>query len=114
VLTLRPIMAGIGYTVPFGRLSIAASVVAGYAFNSLRVPEVGGARGLPVDVTNSVVWRPGLALWIDTSRRTSLNLSVGRAFTRPRVTFVEDAGLVDRNVRADTTVLLAGLVYRVF
>jgi hyperosmotically inducible protein len=113
-LTLRPVMAGVGYTMPFGRLSVTASVVAGYAFNSLRVPEAGGARGLPVDVTNSVVWRPGLAVWIDTSRRTSLNLSLGRAFTRPRVTFVDDAGLVDRNVRADTTVLLAGLVYRLF
>ena len=88
--------------------------MAGYAFNSLRVPEAGGARGLAVDVANSLVWRPGVAVWIDTSRRTSLNLSVGRAFTRPRVTFVEDAGSSIATCSADTTVVVAGLVYRLF
>ncbi|MGD9905363.1 MAG: BON domain-containing protein [Vicinamibacterales bacterium] len=114
VMTVRPLMAGVHYTLPIGRMSLSPSVVAGYAFNRLSVPQEGAARDLPVDVTNSLVWRPGLALWVDATRRTAFTVSVGRAFTRPRVTYVENGLLVDRHVRAGATVLLAGVVYRLF
>jgi hypothetical protein len=114
VLTVRPVMAGVHYTVPLGRLSLSPSLVGGYAFNRLRVPQEGAARDLPVDVTNSLVWRPGVAMWVDATRRTAFTLSIGRAFTRPRVTYVENGRLVERQVRAGATVLLAGVVYRLF
>lgn len=113
-MTLRPVMAGLRYGLPIGRVSVMPSLVGGYSFNRLAVPEEGAARGLPVDVANSFIWRPGVTVWIDTSRRTSLSLSLGRAFTRPRVTFVENGRLVERSVSASTSVLLAGLVYRLF
>jgi len=114
VMTVRPIMAGVHYTASLGRVSLSPSLVAGYAFNHLSVPQEGAARDLPVDVTNSLVWRPGVALWVDATRRTAFTFSVGRAFTRPRVTYVENGVLVDRHVRAGATVLLAGVVYRLF
>lgn len=113
-VTLRPVMAGVRYSVSIGRVSFSPSLVAGYAFNSMRVPEEGQAVGLPIDVANSFVWRPGLSVWIDTSLRTCVNLSIGRAITSPRITFVESGRLRERAVSADTTVLLVGFAYRLF
>ncbi len=114
VVRLRPLMAGVRYARPFGRVSVAPSLVAGYSFNRVGVPEQGAASGLPVEIANSFVWRPGVSVWIDTSRRTVLNLSIGRAFTSPRVTFVETGRLVERKVSADTTVVLVGIAYQFF
>lgn len=111
---LRPIMGGVRYARPFGRVSLVPSLVAGYSFNRIDVPEEGAASGLPVEVANSFVWRPGVSVWIDTSRRTVLSLSIGRAFTDPRVTFVDGDRLSDRRVSADTTVVLVGFAYRLF
>ncbi len=111
---LRPLMAGVRYARPFGRVSVAPSLVAGYSINRLGVPGQGSASTLPVEIANSFVWRPGVSVWIDTSRRTVLNLSIGRAFTDPRVTFVESGRLVERTVSADTTVVLVGVAYRLF
>lgn len=111
---IRPVMAGVRYTLPVGRVGFSPSIVAGYAFNSIRVPDEGAALGLPVGVDNSWVLRPGVSVWIDSGHRTSVNLSIGRAITSPHVTFVEDGRLRKRAVSADTTVALVGLVYRLF
>ena len=111
---LRPVMAGVRYARLFGRVSLVPSLVAGYSFNRIGVPDEGAAAGLPVEIANSFVWRPGVSVWIDTSRRTVLNLSIGRAFTNPRVTFVEGGRLTERNVSADTSVVLVGFAYRLF
>ncbi|MEZ5293497.1 MAG: BON domain-containing protein [Vicinamibacterales bacterium] len=112
--TIRPVLAGFGYTVALGRLQATPSFSVGYAFNSLHVPDQGVAQGVPVEVANSVAWRPGLAVSIDTTRRTAITLSLGRVFTRPRVTFIDDGILSRRSVNTDTTVFLAGFVYRLF
>lgn len=114
LVRLRPVMAGVRYAWPVGRLTVAPSLVAGYSFNRLGVPDEGTAAGLPVEITNSIVWRPGLSLSIDPSRRTLVTLSIGRAYTNPRVTYVEDGRLLDRRVSADTTVVLIGVAYRLF
>ena len=111
---LRPIMGGVRYARLFGRVSLVPSLVAGYSFNRIGVPEEGAASGLPVEIANSFVWRPGVSVWIDTTRRTVLNLSIGRAFTDPRVTFVDGGRLSERRVSADTTVVLVGFAYRLF
>ena len=111
---IRPIMGGVRYTLPVGRVGFSPSIVAGYAFNSIRVPDEGRAHGLPVGVDNSWVLRPGFSIWIDSGHRTAVNLSVGRAITRPHVTFVENGVLRKRSVSADTTVALIGIVYRLF
>lgn len=111
---LRPVMAGVRYAREFGRVSLVPSLVAGYSFNRIGVPDAGTASRLPVEIANSFVWRPGVSAWISTSRRTVLNLSIGRAFTDPRVTFVDDGRLVERKVSTDTTVVLVGVAYRFF
>jgi hypothetical protein len=113
-LRVRPIMAGLGYTVVVGRVAISPSLVGGYAFNRIIVPSTGNAGRLAVDADNSLVWRPGVSVWIDSGRRTAASLSVGRVFTRLNVTYL-DAGVIEqRNIRGDATTVSVGLVYRLF
>jgi len=111
---VRPLMAGVGYSVPIGRMLLTPSLVAGYAFNSLRLPEDGVVEGMPVGIDNSLAWRPGIAVWIDAGRHTSLNVTLGRVMTSPRVTFVEDSQFRIRTLSADTTILFVGLAYTLF
>ena len=113
-MRVRPLMAGVAYTIPVGRLGIATSLVGGYAFNSIRLPAEGDAAGLPVSVDNSFVWRPGVALWFAGGRRTLLHASIGRALTRPGITVIENGQLRKRSVTANTTVVLVGVAYRLF
>jgi hypothetical protein len=111
---VRPIMAGLRYTVPMGRWSLAPSVVGGVAINGLKVAEAGDVERLSVGVANSMAWRTALSLWYETSRRTALHASIGRVFTRPRFTVVEDGLLRDRRANADATILLVGVACKVF
>lgn len=113
-LHVRPVMAGLAYTVVAGRVSISPSLVGGYAFNSIAVPRSGAAGRLAVDADNSLVWRPGVSVWIETGRRTAANLSVGRLRTRVNVTFVEAGAIEQRSVRGDATMVSIGLAYRLF
>ena len=111
---VRPVMAGIGYTMVADRLAVTPSLVGGVAFNSLSVTETGLAAGLPVEVSNSLVWRPAVSVWYDVSRRIALNVTVGRIVTRMRVTVLDGERLDRRNLRGDTTTVHAGLAYRLF
>lgn len=113
-LRLRPIMAGLAYTVVAGRFSISPSLVGGYSFNSVVAPNEGSAGRLAIDADNSLAWRPGVAVWIETGRRTAANLSVGLLRTRLNVTYV-DAGVIEqRRMRGDATMVSIGLAYRLF
>lgn len=111
---VKPVMFGIGYAIVSERVSLSGSVVGGYAWNSLTVTDTGAVEGLPVEVGNSLAWRPGLSLWYDVSRRTALNLSVGHVMTRLRLTVLEGARLEKRRARGDTTIVHAGLAYKLF
>jgi hypothetical protein len=110
---VRPVMVGLSYTARKDRIAVSPSVVAGYAFNSLTLPDSGAGR-LAVGVDNSLVWRPAVSVWIDTSRRTAVTLSVGRVMTSLRMTFVED-GRIDRaRVSGNTTIVQVGIAYTLF
>ena len=111
---VRPIMAGIGYTLASDRLSVSPSIVGGFAFNSLRVTDTGAVAGLPVEVANSWVWRPGMSIWYDINPRVALNVTVGRLMTRLHVTVLDGDGLARRRLGANTTTLHAGLAYKLF
>ena len=113
-LHVRPLMGGVSYTLGTNRVSVAPSIVAGVAFNSLTVPVTGEAGGIAVEVANSFIWRPGVSVWIDLNRRAAVNLSMGYAFTGLNVTFLESTQLVQRNVPGDTTIAHAGMVYKLF
>jgi hypothetical protein len=111
---IKPVMLGIGYTHAGPRFSVAPSIVGGYAFNSLTVTDTGIARGLPVEVANSLAWRVGVSTWFDLTRRTALNASVGYLMTGLRLTVLEDGRLVERHPRGDTTIVHIGVAYRLF
>jgi hyperosmotically inducible periplasmic protein len=113
-LRVRPLMVGLAYTLVAGPVSVAPSLVGGYALNSVNVPDTGAAGRLAVDVGNSLAWRPAVSVWIDTGARTAVNVSVGRMMTRLNATFVED-GLIDRRVLdGNSTMVSVGLAYKLF
>lgn len=111
---IKPLMLGAGYTIASERTSLSASVVGGYAWNSLTVTDTGTAAGLPVEVDNSLVWRPGVSLWYDINRRTALNLTIGYVMTRLQLTVLEGGRLEKRSERGDTTIVHAGIAYKLF
>jgi hypothetical protein len=117
-IRVKPIMAGVGYTWRGNRLSIAPSIVAGYAFNRLSIndtaPAVTSVTAVPVDVGNSFAWRIGASAWFDLTRRVAMTVSAGRLMTGLRLTVLEDGRLDRRDASGDTTILRGGLAYRIF
>lgn len=113
-LRVRPVMLGAEYGQVRGRLSAGASIVAGYAFNSLDIDATRAGPDRAIAVGNSFAWRPGLSVWYDIAPRLGVNVFVGRVFTRPEVTFASDSAVASRRVRADSTVINVGVAYWVF
>lgn len=113
-IRVRPIMAGVSYTVASDRLSVSPSLVAGIAFNSLNIEETGAVDRVAVEVDRSFVWRPGVSAWFDVNSRIALNLSAGYIVTRLHVTFLEDGRFVKHRLPGDTTIIHAGIAYKLF
>jgi hypothetical protein len=113
-IRVRPIMAGISYTLAKDRISLSPSLVAGVAFNSVNAPDEGAAEGVAVDVDTSFIWGPSFSVWVDVDRRVAVNLSVGYVMTRLQVTVVDGGRLVKQGMRGDTSLLHAGIAYKVF
>jgi hypothetical protein len=111
---VRPLMGGLGYTWAAGRVSVSPSIVGGVAFNSITVPETGEAGRIAIEVGNSLVWRPGVSVWVDVNRRVAVNLSLGYVVMGLRVTFLENGRLVKRGVTGDTAIVHAGVAYKLF
>ena len=111
---LRPVMAGLEYGIVRGRLAAGASIVAGYAFNSLDIDAALAGPGRAVAVGNSFVWRPGVSLWYDVAPRIGINLFGGYLFTRPEATFASDTSVVRHRMRANAVVVSAGVAYWIF
>jgi hypothetical protein len=111
---VKPVMVGASYTLASERVSVSPSLVGGVAFNSVSVTELGPAAGVPVEVDNSLAWRPGVSVWVDLGRRLALNLSAGYLMTRLRITMLQDGRLEKRDTQGDTSLVHAGLVYKVF
>jgi hypothetical protein len=111
---IKPFMAGLGYTVASDRISLTPSLVAGYAFNSLTITDTGVARGLPVEVANSFVWRAGASAWYDLGQRMAINASMGYVMTGLRLTVLDDTRLVEVDASGDTAIVHVGLAYKLF
>lgn len=111
---LRPVMAGVEYGVVRGRLSAGASIVAGYAFNSLRIDTERAAPGRAIGVRNSFVWRPGVSMWFDVTPRIGINIFGGYLSTRPTVTFASDASVLAERLRVQSAVVSIGAAYWLF
>jgi hypothetical protein len=111
---VKPVMAGVGYTLTGDRFSLTPSIVAGYAFNSLTVKDTGAIQGLPVEVRNSFAWRVGGSVWYDVGRRVAVNGSLGYLMTGFRLTVLTDGRLDRRRASGDTAIVHAGVAYRLF
>ena len=111
---IRPVMAGLAYTFGTDRMSASVSLVAGPSFNRLSQQQRSDGAVWALDVRNSLAWRPGASLWLDLSRRTALNVSVGYLLTRPRLNLLENGRVQTQRLRGDTTILNTGVVYKLF
>jgi len=113
-IRVRPIMAGVRYTMRTLATSTSVSFVAGPALNGMSSADRLGGGELAVDAANSFAWRPGLSTWFDLSSRVALNLSAGYVITRPRLTVIDDGQVVRRRLVADTLIVRAGVAYKIF
>lgn len=111
---IRPVMGGIGYTWRGARMSATASLVAGYAFNALRIGDVVPDGELALRVDNSFAWRPGLSIWYDINDRFAVNGFGGYLVTRPRAAFLVGNAVETRTLHVDASIVSIGLVYKVF
>ena len=119
-LRVRPLMAGVGYTIAAGsdRTLVNFSVVAGPSFNSVDFDDdfLETQAGTPsMDVKNSFVVRPGISMTQTVAPRVGITAFAGYMINRPDVVYRDAAGQVfsDR-WRADAVVLSVGVVYSVF
>lgn len=114
LIRVRPVMGGVSYTLASDRVSVSPSIVGGIAFNALTPPTAGAANRAAVEVANSLIWRPGVSVWFDVNRRAAVTLSAGYLMTRLNLTYVEDGEFVRRTMRGDTTLVQAGVAYKIF
>jgi hypothetical protein len=117
-LRVRPLMAGIGYTVGSARSLVNFSVVAGPSFNSVDFDDdfLNRTGGSPaIDAGTSVAIRPGISLTQTVAPRVGITAFAGYMFNRPDVTYRNADGqqFADR-WRADAVVLSVGAVYSLF
>jgi hypothetical protein len=112
-IRIKPVMAGVGYTVGNARVSMALSTVAGIAFNRVSPLEELTSQ-VPLQVRDSLAWRPGVSFWFDTSSRVAVNVSAGYVMTRPEITLLDDGEIVRRRLTADAFLLRVGMAYKVF
>jgi hypothetical protein len=120
-LRMRALLAGIGYTRHYGKLSASASVSAGYSFNDFSVDGNAGpafARGgipfLGASVDNSAMLKPALAVWYDVARHVGVGVGVAYLVARPEETLTTATGSESRHLNADALEVSAGLTFGVW
>ena len=109
-IRIRPVMAGVSYTLRHDRLATSISMLAGYSFNSARDLR----PGYTVDIEDSFAVRPGVSLTYTLARRVALIGFGGYLITRPDVTVRRFGVPIDESWNGDAVVLSAGLVYSLF
>jgi hypothetical protein len=114
-LRVRPLMAGVAYTIQNGPFMTSLSVVAGPSFNHVKFDDDFPSAGASIDVENSVAVRPGVGLTWTVAPRVAIVGFGGYMLNRPDMTYRDSAGVELRNRwRADSVVLSAGAVYSLF
>ena len=122
-LRVRPLMAGIGYTMGPERTLVNFSIVVGPSFNGVEFEEGFAGRAATgtqpavatIDVDHSFAVRPGISVTQTLAPRVGLTAFGGYMFNRPDVVYRSADGIVfsDR-WSADALVLSVGLVYSIF
>lgn len=119
-LRVRPLMAGVAYTVGSDRVLTSFSIVAGPSFNSVDFEDDfinRPAIGFPpaIDVENSLAVRPGVGVTWTLAPRVAVVGFGGYMFNRPDTVYRDRFGAELRNQwKADAFVLSVGLVYSLF
>ena len=117
---IRPVMAGIGYSVVKGRTRVKFGVVGGYSLNDATVD-----RALPddvrVDVTIEDAWvvQPKVDVVFAATRRLALVASFGYTFANPNVSVTvtkngQQTFRASDHVRADSFVVRVGAAASLF
>ncbi len=119
-LRVRPVMAGVAYTVGPDRALTSFSIVAGPSFNRVELTDEFRAS-LPIgatseiDIRNSVAVRPGIGLTLTVAPRVAVVGFGGFFINRPKITFRDRFGQEFRDRwKADAVMLSAGVVYSLF
>jgi hypothetical protein len=117
-LRVRPLMAGIAYTVGPDKALVSVSLVAGPSWNSIDFHDeyLRTVSGTPeIDVENSLIVRPGVSLTYNVAPRVGIIGFAGYMVNRPDVRYRDLTGRQFENEwRADSIVLSVGAVYSLF
>lgn len=121
-LSVRPIMAGYGYTRVIRNMSVSASLLGGYAFSQFSLEpgatdayrERLGATAVRAEATNTFVVKPEISGWIDMSRRIGIHTGISYLVARPEVVVTSSLGQERQRLRADAFRVKIGVVYSIF
>ena len=120
-LRVRPLMAGVAYTVGEQPVLVSFSIVAGPSFNKLEFDD-NFLKSLPpglaqpeLDAKTSFAVRPGVSLTWTVAPRVAVVGFGGYMINRPDVFYRSPSGQEFRNRwKADAILLSVGLVYSLF
>jgi hypothetical protein len=120
-LTVRPLMAGIGYTAMSGPLSFNASIIGGPAQNRLKVDDdwtsvfsVGGDDFKSKATVWTFAVRPGVSATYAVGPRFGLTAFAGYLFNRPEFKVRGPIGERDTPWKADGFSVSAGVVVPIY
>jgi hypothetical protein len=113
-LRVRPLMAGVAYSIQRGPLLTSFSVVAGPSFNRVDFDKDFASGGQSIDVENSVAVRPGVGLTWTVAPRVAIVGFGGYMWNRPDTTYFDGTGALRNRWHADAFALSAGVVYSLF
>ena len=120
-LRVRPLMAGVAYTVGAQPVLVSVSVVAGPSFNDIDFDDdfvrtlPAGALTPELDIDNSFAIRPGVNVTITIAPRVALIGFGGYMINRPGVIYRDSRGQEFRDRwKADGIIVSAGVVYSLF
>jgi hypothetical protein len=119
-LRVRPLMAGVSYTVGNQPVLVSFSIVAGPSFNRVSFRD-GYLNSLPssarpsADTETSFAVRPGVSVTYTVARRVGIVGFGGYMINRPDITYRAPTGEEFHNPwKADAVVLSIGAVYSIF
>lgn len=117
---VRPIMAGVAYTIGRGRARTSFSFVGGYAFTRAKVTAaLPSGTTASIDIGDAWVVRPNVGLTYALTRRLAIIGSIGYVYTNPTLTInVGQQGqapaLISGSFRGDYVNLTAGMAFSIF
>jgi hypothetical protein len=114
-LRVRPLMAGVSYTVGTGDVLVSFSIVGGPSFNKAEFEKSYTSAGESIDADTSFAARPGVGVTWTVAPRVAIVGFGGYLVNRPDIVYRNRAGQEFRDRwKADAVVLSVGAVYSVF